>query len=76
MKTVNIFGEVIEAKQVKERNNVIIVEDLAGDRHVVHKSTIRNTKRTKGRNDPAGSFDLAECQRIGRTGRKARKKGY
>ena len=50
MKTVNIYGEVIEGKQVKERNNVIIVEDLAGDRHVVHKSTIRNTKRTNGRN--------------------------
>ena len=76
MKTLNIFGEAIEGKQVKECVNVIIVEDLAGDRHVVHKSTIRNTKRTKSKNDPAGSFDLAECQRIGRTGRKTRKKGY
>ena len=76
MKTVNIFGEPVSGTIIKELTNVAILEDLAGDRHVVHKSTIRNTKRTKSRNDPAGSFDLAECQRIGRPIRKARRKGY
>ena len=76
MKTVNIYGEPVSGTIIKERTNVAILEDEKAVRHVVHLSDIRKHKAKGTAGMPAGSFNLKECQRIGRTGRKTRRKGY
>ena len=77
MKTVNIYGEPVSGTIIKELTNVAILEDNNNNnRHVVHLSDIRKHKAKGTAGMPAGSFNLKECQRIGRTGRKVRRKGY
>lgn len=80
MKVQTIFGEWIKgeekAKGVYE--NICIFEDEGGLRHVVHKSDLDKKHKPYRRksSDFQGHFDLELSKRIGKSGRKTRKKGY
>ena len=80
MKVQTIFGEWIEGEERAkgEYDNIYIFEDERGWRHVVHKSDVdKNHKRNRTKvNDWQGYFDLELCKRIGKSGRKTKKKGY
>ncbi|MGH1649606.1 hypothetical protein ABE945_17710 [Enterococcus gilvus] len=69
MKTVSIYGEPVEGKEINyldgRPSNVIIIEDDSGVRHVVHKET--SDPMFKRKPSRAGvRFDLLGCQVHGR----------
>ncbi|MDT2675079.1 hypothetical protein [Enterococcus dongliensis] len=71
MKTINIFGEYVEGKEVEYTDqpykNIIIVEDRKGDTHVVHRDTV-DVKHKRTRSRAGVKFDLLACQANGRKG--------
>lgn len=75
LNTINIFGERVKGYEssVNDYENIVIVEDEKGIKHVVHNldlgRKVKKTKTAEMRN--VGNFDLLESQRIGRTGIKA-----
>lgn len=80
MKVQNIFGEWIEGEEKAKGGygNICIYQDERGWRHVVHKSDLdKSYKRNRTKvQEWHGCFDLESCKRIGKSGRKTRKKGY
>lgn len=80
MKVQTIFGEWIEGEEKAKGgyDNICIYQDERGWRHVVHKSDLdKSYKRNRTKvQEWHGSFDLDSCKRIGKSGRKTRKKGY
>ena len=80
MKVQTIFGEWIEGEEKAkgEYENIYIFEDERGWRHVVHKSDLDKKHKPQRRksNEFQGYFDLELCKRIGKSGRKTRRKGY
>lgn len=80
MKVQTIFGEWIEGEEKAkgEYDNICIFEDERGWRHVVHKSDLNKSHkpyRSKS-SEYQGRFDLELSKRIGKSGRKTRRKGY
>lgn len=78
MKIANIYGETVEGEEIEYINgrpdNVIILQDKSGVRHVVHRETADQIfKRKPSR---AGvRFDLVACQKHGRKDLKRSKYG-
>ena len=71
MKTINIYGEYVEGEEIEyledTPKNVIIIKDVSGVKHVIHKETLNPKFKRKARR--AGvKFDLLACQANGRKG--------
>ncbi|MGP6139597.1 hypothetical protein [Jeotgalibaca sp. A127] len=78
MNYLTIYGETVKGEIISRLANTVIVKSTDGSTNVVHNTDIGEKKsgRLGDRLNTGYSFDLKECQRIGRSGFKVRKGGY